>query len=66
MRLDRLVKPKEMQTSAPDIRLAHPPCTTDSECIVNSHISTIAMSTFQRFRIIMLLLKISSKIVIFL
>ena len=47
MRLDRLVKPKEMQTSAPDIRLAHPPCTTDSECMVNNHISTIAMSTFQ-------------------
>ena len=67
MRLDRLVKPKEMQTSAPDIRLAHPPCTTDSECMVNNN---IAMSTFHRFRIkcldIILLLKISSKIVIFL
>ena len=63
MRLDRLVKPKELQTSAPDIRLAHPPCTTDSECMVNNN---IAMSTFHRFRIIILLLKISSKIVIFL
>ena len=48
MRLDRLVKPKEMQTSAPDIRLTHPPCTTDSECMVNNN---IAMSTFHRFRI---------------
>ena len=43
MRLDRVVK--QTKTSAPDIRLAHPPCTTDSECMVNSHISTIAMST---------------------
>ena len=49
MRLDRLVKPKELQTSAPDIRLAHPPCTTDSECMVNNN---IAMSTFHRFRMI--------------
>ena len=47
MRLDRLVKPKELQTTAPDIRLAHPPCTTDSECMVNNHISTIPMSTFK-------------------
>ena len=70
MRLDRLVnvRPKETVTSVPDIRLSHPPCTTDSECMVNNN---IAMSTFHKFRIIkcldiILLLKISSKIVIFL
>ena len=45
MRLDRLVnvKPKETETRVPDIRLAHPPCTTDSECMVNNHFPTIAM-----------------------
>ena len=41
MRLDRLVK--QTKTSAPDIRLAHPPCTTDSECMVNNHFPTITM-----------------------
>ena len=44
MRLDRLVK--QTKTSAPDIRLAHPPCTTDSECMVNNHFPTITMGTF--------------------
>ena len=45
MRLDT-DKVKQTKTSAPDIKLAHPPCTTDSECMVNNHISTIAMLTF--------------------
>ena len=44
MRLDRVVK--QTKTSAPDIKLAHPPCTTDSECMVNNHFPTIAMWTF--------------------
>ena len=57
MRLDRLVnvRPKETVTSVPDIRLSHPPCTTDSECMVNKHISTFAMSTLKCLDILLLL-----------